>query len=159
MPAKYHVKIKCTTLFDITRTGVNTRRQEHGVTDLSYQKKRNQQSNFETVIQLIGLRSQPEDINYPEKIMMTLINSNMGTEYNMKSKIPVWTFTFVVHQPEIFEDDDDKLGKLVQDCSGVPMITGLEEWSKLGRILETSVDFRNIYFEVIDNEQNRQDNQ
>lgn len=159
MSAKYLVKIKCTTLFDITRTGTNTRRQEHGVTDLSYQKKRNQQSNFETVIQLIGLRSQPEDVSYPEKTMMTPIKSNMGTEYSTKSKIPVWTFTFIIDQPEIFEDDEGKLGKLVQDCSGVPMITGLEEWSKLGKILETSVDLRNIYFEVIDDEQDRQDDQ
>lgn len=153
MPAKYLVKIKCTTLFDITRSGINTRRQEHGVTDLSYQKKRNQQSNFETLLQIIGMRSQPEDITDPEKSMIQLAKSVMGSQYSTKTKVLSWHFTFIVHQLEVFSENDNDLAKLIQDCADIPMITGLDEWPKLGKILDTSDERRNIYFEVINDRQ------
>jgi len=150
------VKIKCTTLFDITKSGINTRRQEHGVTDSFYQKKRNQQSNFETLLQIIGLRSQPEDITDPEKSMIQLTKSVMGSQYSTKTKVLVWHFTFTVSKPDIFSENDDDLAKLISDCVGIPMITGLDEWSKLGKILDTTDEHRNIYFEVINDRQDDQ---
>jgi hypothetical protein len=157
MPAKYLVKIKCTTLFDITRSGVNTRRQEQGVTDLSYQKKRNQQSNFETLLQIIALRSQPEDISEPEKIMVQPAKSGMGQKYITKSKIPAWNFVFTVSQLDVFSDNNDELEKLIGDCVGVPMIKNLDEWPRLDTVLlDISHDYRNIHFEVINDRQDDQ---
>lgn len=157
MPAKYLVKIKCTTLFDITRSGINTRRQEHGVTDPQYQKKRNQQSNFETILQIIGMRNQPEEITEPEKIMIYPIKTNMGEKYITKTKIPAWNFVFTVSSLEPFSDSNHDLSKLIQDCAGVPMIVELDEWSKLDKmLLDSSFDYRNIHFEVINDGQDSQ---
>lgn len=156
MPDKYRVKIKCTTFFDVTRTGINTRRQEFNVVDPNYNLKRSQQSNFETILQIVGLRSQPEEVTYPEKTMTLLSKMKMGNRYESKIKIPVWHFTFEVSQDDVFSDESSPLGKLVQDCDSVPMITGLTEWNKMIQKLDTTAEFRNIYFEVIDNEPNDQ---
>ena len=151
MPDKYRVKIKCITLFDITRTGINIRRQVHGVSDPNYNLKRSQQSNFETILQIIGLRSQAEEVTDPEKVMSQLSKIKMGRKYETKIKIPVWHFTFEVSQIDVFSDESSELGKLIQDCDSVPMITGLTEWDKMIQKLDITTEFRNIYFEVIDN--------
>ena len=150
------MKIQCVTLFDITRSGINTRRQEHGIVDEQYQKKRNQQSNFETVLQLVSMRGQPENITDPEKIMAVPTKSNFGKLYETKSKIPTWTFFFEINQQDVFTDEDGELGKLAKDCVGIPIITGLDEWSKLGKILDMTDEYRNIYFRVINDGQNDQ---
>lgn len=115
-------------------------------------KRRSQQSNFETVLQIIGMRSQPEDITDPEKTMESLSTGNWGTEYRAKTKIPVWKFTFTVSQQEVFSDDGNELGKLIQDCVDIPMIVGLDEWVKIHKTINVTEQYRNIYFEVTNDE-------
>lgn len=146
------MKIKCITLFDITRTNVNSKRLTTTEIDvITYNKQRAQQSNFETILQVISMRSQPEDITDPVKEHIKFSKNNIwGSEYkNKKSLIPVWAFNFTVNHDEVFENNISKLGNLFDDCNGVPMIVNLEEWTGMEAQLNTSLQLKNIHFEVI----------
>ena len=58
--------ISCYTLFDITQTGtVNRNRPSLDEDENVWLHKRNTQCNFDTVLQAVSLRSQPEILNYP----------------------------------------------------------------------------------------------
>ena len=148
---KYRVKIQCTTLFDITRTNVSSRR--HSYVQDGLEKPRSQHSNFETVLQIISMRAQPENITDPEKQMVTVNSASVwGTAYRGKEKIPQWRFTFTVESESVFDDGDTSIGNLFKDSEGIPMIIHLEESSRIQSTIDSSSQFRNIYFEVIQDE-------
>ena len=153
------MKIKCYALFDITRTNVVSSRRSHERTvDPSLAKQRSQQSNFETVLQVINMRVQPEFITDPERLMDTLDTyPAWGSEYSNKSKIPVWSFVFEVSQPWALHDGVSDIGNLYTDGHGIPIVTGLDEWIGVANTINTSTEYKNIYFEVIPHD--RQDNQ
>ena len=111
-------------------------------------KKRNQQSNFDTIIQLISMRSQPENISYPEKIM-TSITSEWGSAYHTRTKKSIWTFDFEIDQDMVFNDGENLFGHLYSDCNEVPMIVGLEELNQLDGKLRIDDKKRNIIFKKI----------
>jgi hypothetical protein len=144
------VKIICCTLIDITRTNVNSRRNrldtDGGINDIV--KQRGQQSNFETVLQVISMRAQPEDITDPEKSMQLLKDGNWGTQYKNTTKVPVWEFQFTVAYDEIFSNGTDKLAFLLEDCANVPVVTRLDEWPMIQGRLDTTTEWRNITFRV-----------
>ena len=148
------MKIICYTLFDVTRTGVNFRNRFDTRTDPELAKQRNQQSNFETILQVVGMRSQPEDITDSDKITVTvdeLAKYNFGYLFSKKylknvKSVTVWSFTFMVDGVAIFDDGISELGNLLQDCAQVPMIIGLEESVKLANHLDITDQARNIQF-------------
>lgn len=137
------MKIKCFTLFDITKTNISNRRQ-FLTTDTKFVKERNQQSNFETILQILSLRTQPENITDPQIIFTDGVfwNNNIKEE-----KFKTWVFTFEVNQSSVFKIKDDDLGSLKLDCVGVPMILNLDENTELNNTLNYS-DKKNIHFEV-----------
>lgn len=137
-------------MFDITKTNVSNRRKHLEINNTTIQnKERNQQSNFETVLQIISLRSQPENITNPEKISINLSNdTRWGKQYKSKNKIPGWTFTFTVSHTNVFILNDNKLGSLLLDCNDVPMITKLEEFQDIHNTLSTDTKNCNIFFEI-----------
>lgn len=143
------IKIRTYTLFDITRTNVRTRRHGETVHDASLIRQSNQQTNFETVLQIIGISSQPEDITDPEKEMKQLNSGMWGTDYDKKIRVPVWSFDFTVNYQEVFSIGNNSLGKLLQDCQGVPMITDLDEYSLIQNIMSVLSHDKNIHFEII----------
>jgi hypothetical protein len=135
------VKIQCWTYFDITATGVkhnfNTGRlpfrANHGVcidNQTQWEFARNQQRNWETLIQLVSLRSLPYDISNPEPIM-----------HNNKK---CWQFVFSVDDPAALAHDLEDLGALIQDCTDVPMLVGLTEDHPTSRVLQhgTNIEFK-----------------
>ena len=144
------MRIKCYTLFDITKTNVNARRYnlDSDGGNAAHVKQRGQQRNFETILQIISMRAQPEDITDSEKNMEQAKNSKWGTMHHGAGKIPHWSFEFTISYSEIFSDGVNKLGYLFQDCAGVPMVTQLEEWYKLDNKLDITAESRNIYFEI-----------
>lgn len=144
------MKIECKTLFDITRTDVHSRRHKLDSQDKNTEmiKRREQQSNLNTIIQIISMRSQPEEITDPEKIMIQL-TQEWGNEYRNKTKIPAWVFTFEISQDQVFNNGIDSLGHLMADCEGVPMIVGLDEWKKIKEKLTVSEEYKNITFKLI----------
>jgi hypothetical protein len=133
------MKILCRTTFDITCTGVtgNFRpgripfrdRAGHDIIDEStWHRARNQQRNWETITQLIQLRAQVQDLDWP-------------TQHN-----GIWSFEFAVETPDVFRQDNDALAVLYQDCDGVPMLINLDETAELAPQLVVFGNNSNIWF-------------
>jgi hypothetical protein len=138
--------IECKTLFDITATGVRnhykssklpfTADNNRLISDMeSWTQARNQQRNWETLVQIISLRTLPEDITTP--VCVTENNKNH------------WKFTFSVPSIESFYSDNDSLGSLFRDCVGVPMISGLNETSEIAVTLTPTGNDANIWFCIV----------
>lgn len=109
------MKISCRTLFDITATGVRSHykssrmpfRDDSGQpveTQEQWNRSRNQQRNWETVNQIISLRTLPQNITTPHKDQDS------------------WYFEFEVENPAALDLANNPVGALAQDCQGVPMI-------------------------------------
>ena len=148
--------IKCYTLFDINDTGVFNRKPPNDLDTVQvaeWQKNRNRQVNLDTILQVISLRSQPENIS---KIQSSAVNfksfGNFGFLFDDEDDQLCFNFEFSVSHKSVFDDGINNLGSLYQDCEGVPMLKIGTEWDKLPNFLDTSPELRNIYFEVISNE-------
>jgi len=149
-------KISCYTLFDITQTGVVNRSRPDLEDDPEvWLHRRNTQCNFDTIVQAISLRGQPEDITVPSKSMITLEDSDkFGFLLETEESIPCWTFEFTIQHASVFNDGINELGSLYSDCNSVPMIKTNTAWNKLPAFLDSTDELRNIYFKVSSNEEN-----
>jgi hypothetical protein len=136
------VTIQCATLFDITETGVrnhtaNARLPFHDQagqevdTEKAWVRSRNQQRNWETVNQILALRTLPENISSP-----VCGPSDRGH---------AWQFEFDIPDLSAVSQGDAALSLLRQDCEAVPMIIGLTETAGLEPALRPDV---NIWFTV-----------
>lgn len=142
-------RIRCYTLFDITRTGVLNRSNPVGDDIASWIKQRNTQCNFDTILQVISLRSQPEGVNIPTSIELTDANADVfGFLYGIE-KVNLWKFEFEVQHSSVFENGIIPLGALYKDCEGVPMIICENQHSLCPKFLDISPELKNIYFEVL----------
>ena len=129
------------TLVDITATGVTRFRPEQ-----EYQ--RNQQRNWETIVQTLGLRSQPLHLTGPaSKVIETDLWKPIFGEF-FDSPQRVWVFTWAVDREDIYLQGNDRLGALKQDFEQIPVITDLEETAKfLLPIFYPHGALKNIHFE------------
>lgn len=134
------MRIQCRTLFDITTTGITGHLKpsrmpfvDHAgqkITDsITWNRSRNQQRNWETLTQLISLRTQITDLTQPE-----IIDNH-------------WQFKFTVDNDNLFLDNDDPLAVLRADCQGVPMLQGLGEQAVIDTVLLNEI---NIWFTLIE---------
>lgn len=148
--------VNCYTLFDITQTGVINRNRPELEDDLDvWLHKRNTQCNFDTIVQSISLRGQPEDITKPTKSTIKLDdNENFGFLLEDEEPIACWMFSFTIQNASVFNDGINELGALYSDCNSVPMIKTNTAWDKLPAFLDSSDELRNIYFKVTYNEEN-----
>jgi hypothetical protein len=145
-------KISCYTLFDITDTGVLNRSKPDPELELrDWLLKRNTQCNFDTILQAISLRSQPEILKLPELIKIKfnefqdfgfLFEQQDSEEYNC------WTFDFEIQHLSVFDNGISELGALYDDCDGIPMLKVGNEWDKLPEFLDASDELKNIYFKI-----------
>jgi len=145
--------ITCYTLFDITPTGVMNRNRPVVDEEIPiWLQKRNTQCNFDTVIQSISLRSQPDVTRNPEKIQIRFDEfNNFGFLYQQleNETYDCWSFDFDIQHPSVFNDGINELGALYSDCDTVPMIKTDTAWNKLPAFLDTSEELKNIYFKVV----------
>lgn len=145
--------ITCYTLFDITPTGVMNRHRPVVHEDMPiWLQKRNTQCNFDTVLQSISLRSQPDVTRKPKKIQIRFDEfTNFGFLYQQieNENYDCWSFDFDIQHPSVFNDGINELGSLYSDCDSVPMIKTETAWDKLPAFLDTSDELRNIYFKVV----------
>jgi hypothetical protein len=81
--------------------------------------------NWETLVQIISLRTQPLNIK-------TTVNEND------------WTLEFDVEQVSVLEKDGDPIGLLKEDITNIPMLTGLDE----KKDLESKKISPNVRFET-----------
>jgi hypothetical protein len=110
--------------------------------------RRNTQCNFDTLLQVISLRSQPELVRIPIKIDANDTKfDKFGILYKDSLK-HYWKFEFEVQHSSVFENGIVPLGALYKDCDGVPMIRCNGQEDTLPGFLDTSDELKNIYFEV-----------
>lgn len=103
------------SLVDITNTDV-----------VSYDSmSRNQQRNWETVIQVLGLRTQLMLLRPPTVTDIDLSTMNFGSAYTGTHR--VWEFKFGIEFEAVFASKDRPYGTLENDFVNVPIITGLTE--------------------------------
>ena len=139
------VTIQCRTLFDITVTGVrnHTNRTHLPFDDqagqvvadeCAWNRSRNQQRNWETINQILSLRTLPENITVPVP---------QPTPRGLE-----WQFEFDVPDVTAVSQGDHDLVLLLRDCESVPMITGLTETAELSPELRTQEPAANIWFSL-----------
>lgn len=109
------------TLVDITKTGVVR----------GNSKERNQQRNYETVIQCVGMLAQPWEFASPDVISSADLESfvtNFGSIHTFTNelvcKLNLWHWVFYVERPDVL----GKQGELLLNAlNNVPIITKLDE--------------------------------
>jgi len=123
------------TIIDITQTRAR-RGEDHFLV--------NQQQNFMTFLQTLGLRANPTVKNPPSQKEISLTGMGFGTRY--KGTHLVWTFEFDIE----YEDALD-LTMLIEDFDLVPIILGLNETAKIEKSVFRTKDNkeRNIIFNLI----------
>jgi len=137
-----NVRFRCMTTFDITSTGITGHfksdripfvdKSNQNINDIgSWNRARNQQRNWETLTQLISLRTQITDITYPEK----------------DNKL--WMFEFTVESPGAYGSLNDPTEILRYDSNGVPMIVDLFGGSITEPLITSGTD-QNIWFYPIE---------
>ncbi len=135
------MRYACQTLFDVTATGVTghfkltrvpyTDQAGQEITDQqSWNRSRNQQRNWETLTQILGLRTQLFDLTTP-------VRDTAGTS---------WMFEFETETAGAFGPDTDPCEVLRVDAEGVPMILDLDNRSDLVPMLRTHGPEQNIWF-------------
>jgi hypothetical protein len=134
-------RIRISTTFDCTTTGVTghykaaqlpfrDRAQQLIDSELSWLRSRNQQRNYETLMQIVNLYTQP-------------MNSSSAEYANDQ-----WSFEFDTEFDGVFSTGDDSLGLLKIASAGVPMLTNLDSRQIVTDSLLPDV---NVFFEEIEN--------
>jgi hypothetical protein len=110
------------TLVDITATGVI----RHTTAD---EIPRNQQRNWETVLQCIGIKSQPQLLEGPYCKTVLVDEKTIFPEMYFGEQ-RCWLFSFGVEHEDVFLTNDDPVAGLDQAFAKVPIICGLEETAR-----------------------------
>jgi hypothetical protein len=139
------MKYAVQTFFDITATGITGHykpsrvpfRDQSGNVILdteSWNRARNQQRNWETLTQILGLRTQ-----------LFRLQSPMTDSFNRS-----WMFEFETETDNIYGTDDDLTRVLRADSDGVPMLLGLNNRPDMQPWLITQGAGQNIWFAPVD---------
>ena len=145
------------TLFDISKTGVlknyvsyippfvdgacqTVRNKEE------WSRSRNQQRNFETLVQIISLRSQPIILENPKMLLnQNLINYNFGSKF--VEKATVWLVSFATEHVSVYSKENNPVGALEYDSDNVPIIVGLKETVIFkNNVINIFGEYKNCYF-------------
>jgi hypothetical protein len=138
------MKYICQTLFDITATGVTGHckssrmpfQDRAGQTiknEESWNRSRNQQRNWETLTQILSLRTQLFLLTDP-------VPDLTGTR---------WMFEFETESDGIYGSESDPVSILRSDANGVPMLRELNNDPNIENVLITEGDRQNIWFAPI----------
>jgi hypothetical protein len=133
------MRVRCCTFFDCTATGTTGRylasqtpyldRAGQRIQDQAdWNRSRNQQRNWETLLQIIGLRCQPMDVSSP-------VHHDR-----------VWEFEFSVETEGVFDQD---FRALYRDCVGVPMVINAPGTDIA--MLSIEGPEQNIWFDLVNN--------
>jgi len=130
------MRFQIKTLVDVTETQARKGQDKKLV---------NQQDNFNTLYNTIGLRTNPSDFKITTETQ-SLTDLTFGKKYKGKQKI--WTIEFFVEQ-----EASTSVDMMIDDFDLVPIITGLDETIKLDTdmfITSKNKDLTNIIFIEID---------
>ena len=98
------------TTIDITPTGIR-----HKTDDPEWLFKRNQQRNYDTLLQVIGLRCQA---------LEPVVDSYVYAIEDLENSVMVWRLKFTVDRSGVLGDTGELF---LQDIEGVPIVPGLNE--------------------------------
>jgi hypothetical protein len=138
------MKIVCKTLFDCRSTGVTGHFKPSQIpfrdhadqlidSQVAWTSSRNQQRNWETLLQILSLRTQPTVTQTP-----VFVNG-------------VWQFEFETASDGVYSTSGnmDDLGALYQDCGNVPMIVNSHDQKQQTPVLLVSGPNQNIWFTTV----------
>lgn len=129
------MRYQITTLVDITKTNP-----PRGTTDPT---TLGQQSNYNTLIQTIGLRANIVGSVDPIKQTGRLPDPFSG-------KGAYWTFEFEVEREGVFASGNDPVALLRADLEGVPVVIGLQDTVKFDLpIFQNSGNLINTHIEKL----------
>tara|TARA_B100000123_G_C25709786_1_gene419321 strand:+ start:50 stop:466 length:417 start_codon:yes stop_codon:yes gene_type:complete len=130
-------RIQIFTVIDMTETNVGRSGEA---------KQRNQQANYNTVVQTAGLRVNPMPIALESKVGVV---DGIGFGSSIKDKQRYWVFTF---QHEF--ENALNIDQLKDDFDLVPVITGLDETAMINNSAFRTKDSveTNIVFKFVDKE-------
>jgi hypothetical protein len=135
------MRYACQTLFDITATGITGHYKSTRIPFLdragqdihdqaSWERARNQQRNWETIMQIISLRTQIFDHTIPVK-------DQTGSR---------WMFEFETEISGAFGSEADPTEILRTDAQGVPMMRELDNNPNIKAYIQTHGSQQNIWF-------------
>ena len=135
------MKYACQTLFDITATGTTGHcksshmpfydRSGRLISDSeAWHRSRNQQRNWETLTQILGLRAQLFNLTEP-------VPDQTGTR---------WMFEFETETDGIYGPESDPVEVLRADAAGVPMLGQIGSSADIVSVLITAGADQNIWF-------------
>lgn len=129
------MKVRIYTLIDITETG-----ERRGPDKLAI----GQQSNYDSVISVLGLRSNPEP-EYVKQHNGALTELGFGSKF--KGKHNYWEMLFTI------PDSSNDIETMQSDFDLVPVILELSETAKINISVFKTTDSteRNIVFNYVDN--------
>lgn len=124
--------IEIKTLVDITNTQVNRLNQG---SQLAYDQNR----NFITLRQCIELRSIVSYEYAPSTEIVDIKGMGFGSQY--RGKHAVWTFAFSPDRTGVYQTaDNNPIGYLLDDVTGVPVIVNLTETINIDRAIFSCKD-------------------
>ena len=128
------MKFACQTLFDITVTGVTGHfKLSSALSSTEWNRARNQQRNWETLIQILSLRTQLFGLT-------TSVRDTTGTR---------WMFEFETESEGVYGPESDPVQVLREDAEGVPMLLELDNLPEIDPFLITVGPRQNIWFAPI----------
>ncbi|MBR20355.1 MAG: hypothetical protein CMA64_09485 [Euryarchaeota archaeon] len=129
-------KYKINTLVDISPTGIISEFREGVqmpfVDDLkqiinnqeTWNVSRNEQRNWETIVQCISIRAQPIMLGTP---VIEEITGVGGKGFGYTGKQKVWSFEFGFELGDIYATSDDPVGLLKEQLDLIPIVSNLKE--------------------------------
>ena len=107
---------------------------------------RNQNSNFNTMLQLFQMRGNITWERPPIRESRTIGNTKFGTAYEGKQN--VWHFQFFTEQTEVYGDPQDPTSQLINDFHLVPILNFCKETAAFPTATFITQDSRtiNTYF-------------
>jgi hypothetical protein len=124
------------TLVDITATGETRGHDQHC---------RDQQRNWETVLQVIGLRAQPVELIEPESRVIPMEHVEFGEFFSGEHR--VWSWLFAIEHATAFAKHNSATALLEECFEQVPVVSGLDETARfMLPIFYPYGGIKNIYF-------------
>lgn len=123
------------TLIDITNSGETRIKHNNSV-------KYYQQQNFNTLIQSIGIRSQPVNPSVRQLLAQDIVKYGFGKRY--RGLHTVWRLDFSIEHTDVFKFNNIELYHLMNDCDGVAIITKLEETAEINSRCFETTDSANV---------------
>lgn len=124
------------SLIDITKTGRT--RGDDSMT-------RDQQRNYETVVQAVSLIAQPLELEPPVVTYAHMEWLEFGDFFQGEHR--VWVWQFAVEHSDIFAIGANPVGRLSDSFDQVPIICGLEETARfMLPIFYPYGSIKNVYF-------------